>query len=312
MTDRLILGSRGSTLALWQAEHIRQALFEQHPHLSIELKIITTKGDRILDSPLAQIGDKGLFVKELEEALLRREIDAAVHSCKDMPSVLAEGLELVACSDREDPRDVLVSHQNRALGSLACGSVIGTSSLRRTCQIRAMRPDVIIKPIRGNLDTRLAKLEQGLFDAIIVAAAGMLRLGRSLAISEFLSEQLMVPAAGQGVIGIETRADDPDLQGLFSCVNNRASQAAVTAERNFLKTLGGGCQVPIATHARCDEELTTVTLTGLVGDVRGEQIIRDSLSGPVASAACIGSELAEQLLDRGAGEILRTFGQQRF
>ena len=296
------IGTRGSKLALWQAEWVRRELESRWPDITVEIVKIKTTGDKILDSPLAKIGGKGLFVKEIEDALLSKRVDLAVHSMKDVPTVLPEGLHLRAITRREDPRDVLVSKDGLRLDELAQGAHIGTSSLRRQCQLWHIREDFKISTLRGNLDTRLRKLKEGQYDAIILAGAGMRRLGFEQHITEYLPEDRMLPAIGQGALGIETRCDDSFIDELVSFLDHRETSIGVRAERAFLERLEGGCQVPIAAHAVVEEE--TVRLTGLVGSVDGKTIYRDSIAGDATDAERLGVELAERLLSMGADRIL--------
>jgi len=298
------IGTRGSQLALWQAKWVKAALLADHAGLNIELVIIKTKGDKILDTPLAQVGGKGLFVKEIETAMLDARIDLAVHSMKDMPSLIPDGLQIGAIPLRENPHDVLISHPRnpRRLSRLDTGARIGTCSLRRSAQLLHFRPDFKIMPLRGNLDTRLKKLESENLDAIILAAAGVLRLGLAERITEYLDEKRMLPAVGQGALCIETRAGDPVTEPLIKHLDHPATRIVVTGERAFLNHLEGGCQVPIAAHGHTDGR--TFTLTGLVATVDGKTCIKETVSGRAQNSANIGTELAQRLLDRGARTIL--------
>jgi hydroxymethylbilane synthase len=323
---RIIIATRGSKLALWQADWVRSELQKRNPEIEIELKKIKTTGDKILDVPLAKVGGKGLFVKEIEEAILRGEADLAVHSMKDVPVELPAGLHIGAICKREDPRDAFISQiQNskfkiQNFKKLPPGARVGTSSLRRMCQLLNIRPDLDIKQLRGNLDTRIRKLDEGQFDAIIVAAAGMRRLGLEHRITEILGSDISIPAIGQGAIGIECRIDDDYINSLIKSLNHYETAVCVRAERAFLKRLGGGCQIPIAAHARLRSqgsgirgqgsysELTTencqLIMDGLVGSVSGERIIKGSIEGREGDAEKIGARLAEDLLSRGADKIL--------
>jgi hydroxymethylbilane synthase len=295
------IGTRGSALALWQANHVKARL--ESLGASVELQIIKTRGDKILDVPLAKVGGKGLFVKEIEEALLRREVDLAVHSMKDVPAELEPGLVLAAVSRREDPRDVIVSRSGGGLVDLPRGANVGTSSVRRICQLHARRSDLRLTPLRGNVDTRLRKLDTGELDAIVLAAAGLVRLGHEDRISERLDVKTCLPAIGQGVLGLETRAGDLDTIDLVRrALHDAESAVCVEAERAFLSRLEGGCQTPIACHAVIERE--TLRVDGLVGDLDGKEIIRDSLRAPLVRAYAAGVELADRLLARGAKEIL--------
>ncbi len=301
MRGNIKIGTRGSKLALWQAEWVRSAIEGLGTH-TCELVIIKTKGDKILDVPLAQVGGKGLFVKEIEEALLDGRIDLAVHSMKDMPSGIPGGLCIGAVPEREDPRDVLISKQGRPFSDLPKNARIGTSSLRRAAQLRHARPDIVILPLRGNLDTRLRKLESEDMDAVVLAAAGMRRLGLEERITEYLNEHIMLPAVGQGALCIEIRTDDPDIGPVISKLDHPRTRAVVMGERGFLNHLEGGCQVPIAAHGKIEEH--TFTLRGLVAEIDGSTLIQKSLSGPASESEKIGIALGERLLSMGAGEIL--------
>jgi hydroxymethylbilane synthase len=302
MTPAVTIGTRGSKLALWQAEWVRSALLARFPRMPIELAVIKTQGDKILDVPLAKVGGKGLFVKEIEEALLDRRVDLAVHSMKDMPADIPEGLAIGAVPERETPADVLISRAGQRLAELPPGSLIGTSSLRRAAQLRHARPDLQIAPLRGNLDTRLRKLETEGLAAVVLAAAGVRRLGLEERITEHLDPNLMLPAVGQGALCIETRASDPHIADLVANLDHPDTHAAVVGERSFLHRLGGSCQVPIAGHGRVDG--TRFALTGLVAEVDGSALIRHRLNGAARDAAALGIELAEVLLARGADIIL--------
>jgi hydroxymethylbilane synthase len=302
MPKPIVIGTRGSPLALWQAGWVRTALQERFPGTSVELQPIKTQGDKILDVPLAKIGGKGLFVKEIEAALQDGRVDIAVHSMKDMPADLPEGLAVGAVPERENPADVLISRDGRRLMELATGSIVGTSSLRRAAQLRHRRPDLRIVPLRGNLDTRLRKLESEDLAAVVVAAAGVRRLGLKDRISEHLDPALMLPAVGQGALCIEIRRGDPHIGPMVAALDHPATHTAVSGERAFLRRLEGGCQVPIAGHGTVDGE--TFRLAGLVADVDGSVLIRHSMAGPARSAAALGTELAEVLLSRGADTLL--------
>jgi hydroxymethylbilane synthase len=303
-TETLTIVSRGSELALWQANHVRDALVAEHPGLSVEIRVVRTTGDRILDVPLARIGDKGLFTKELDHALLDGSADLAVHSLKDIPTRLPEGIALAAVTEREDPRDVLISRAGVAgtLRDLPPGSRIGTSSLRRRAQLGAIRPDLEVVDLRGNLNTRLAKLDAGGYEAILLAAAGVVRLGWRARISEYLEPDGWLPAVGQGALGIVTRAGDDRVASLLAPIVDAATTARVTAERAFLNRLEGGCQVPIAALATVIED--DVEVDGLVADLDGVRILRDRVRMPADQATEAGFRLAGLLLDRGAAEIL--------
>lgn len=295
------LGSRGSRLALWQAEHIRTEIGKRTGR-PVEITKIKTTGDMILDVPLARVGGKGLFVKEIEEALLTGRIDLAVHSMKDVPTDLPDGLVIAAITRREDPRDAFLSVKYRRLTDLPEGARVGTSSLRRQTQLLGLRPDLRIESLRGNLDTRIRKMEEGLFDAVILAVAGIRRLGWEAKITQYLPPEVSLPAIGQGALGIEIRRDDPETLEAVSFLDDRDTRVAVRAERGFLKRLEGGCQVPIASFGRREGE--AIFLEGLVGRPDGSQIIRGSARGGVADPESLGVFLAEDLLRRGAKEIL--------
>ena len=296
------IGTRGSQLALYQANWVKTALMDAHPGLCVDIVIIKTKGDKILDVPLAKVGGKGLFVKEIEEALLNGSVDVAVHSMKDMPSEIPEGLDIGAVPVREIPNDVFLSSGGIALPDLPKGATIGTSSLRRSAQLRALRPDLNIVALRGNIDTRIKKLKDGQMDAIILAAAGIKRLNIDIEITEFIAPDRMLPAVGQGALCIETRANDPQVCPLVSTLDDYKTRVAVLAERAFLHRLEGGCQVPIGAYGELigDE----IHLTGLVAELDGSRAIKDMVKGPAKDHKKLGITLAERLLSMGAGEIL--------
>lgn len=299
----VVLGTRGSKLAVQQSEWVQAQLHKLAPHVTVTLQRIQTSGDKILDVPLAQIGGKGLFVKEIEEALLSGEIDLAVHSMKDVPTELPEGLAILCVPPREDPRDALISRDGLVFNDLPRGAKIGTSSLRRQSQLLHARPDLTIAMLRGNLDTRLRKLREGQFDAIVLAAAGLRRLAWAHEITEYLSPQISLPAIGQGALGIEGRRDDLFIRSLLSGLNHASSMTAVLAERALLHRLQGGCQVPIAAHATVTG--TGVRLEGLVSSVDGKELFRETADGTIEDPESIGIQLAEQLLARGGDRILR-------
>jgi hydroxymethylbilane synthase len=302
LSNKLRIGTRGSQLALWQANWVKEQLIRQHPDLDVEIITIKTTGDKILDVPLAKVGGKGLFVKEIEEALLEESIDLAVHSMKDVPTDLPEGLGIVCTSKREDPRDAVLSGGDTALLDLPEGAKVGTSSLRRQSQIMASRPDFDIEPLRGNINTRLRKLKEGMYDAIILAYAGVKRLGWDAEVTEVIDPDVMLPAIGQGALGIETRLADQATRDRIDFLNHPETAACVAAERSFLHRLEGGCQVPIAAYGTMDGD--TINLTGLVASVDGKQIIRKEMSAPSAGAADLGRKLAEDILAAGGKEIL--------
>ena len=300
--DKIVIATRGSMLALWQANHIKGLIEKEHPGITVELMKIKTTGDKILDVPLAQVGGKGLFVKEIEEALLDGRADLAVHSLKDVPTEFPGGLVLTAITEREDPRDALISNGRKSLTDLPEGAKIGSSSLRRKCQLLKVRPDLDIVNLRGNLDTRIKKAEAGEFDAIILAAAGLRRLGWEDRITECIPTEVLLPAIGQGALGIETREDDAEIIEIISFLNHPDTWAATRAERAALRKLEGGCQVPIAAFA--EVEKGNMLVRGLVGSLDGKTMITAEVNGSTGDAEALGVQLAEKLLEQGAGEIL--------
>ncbi|NHR03817.1 hydroxymethylbilane synthase [Chromobacterium haemolyticum] len=300
--DKIVIASRESRLAMWQAEHIQARLQALYPHLSVDILGMTTQGDQILDKTLSKIGGKGLFVKELEVALAEGRADLAVHSIKDVPMVLPEGFALAAICEREDPRDALVSARYADLSELPDGAVVGTSSLRRESQIRARYPRLVVKPLRGNVQTRLRKLDDGEFDAIILAAAGLKRLGLSERIRKELPPSESLPAAGQGALGIEIRADRADLMQLLAPLNHAATHACVSAERALARELGGSCQVPLGAFATLNEG--TLALGGFVASPDGSVMLTASASAPADYADALGRAVAKKLLDDGAGPLI--------
>ncbi|MDC0661325.1 hydroxymethylbilane synthase [Marinobacter sp. SS21] len=304
MSQRTIrIATRNSALALWQAEFIKAELEHRYDHISVELLGIKTQGDKILDVPLAKIGGKGLFVKELEEAMLDGRADLAVHSMKDVPMHFPEGLGLVAICEREDPTDAFVSNRFDTLDELPQGAVVGTASMRREAQLRAYRPDLQIRTLRGNVNTRLAKLDAGEFDAIVLASSGLKRLEFHDRIRSTLPDTLSLPAVGQGALGIECRLEDSELIELLAFLNHPDSADRVRAERALNRRLEGGCQVPIAAYAVL-EDADTLWLRGLVGSVNGEEIYRVEGRAPRAEGERLGRELAEDLLAMGADRVL--------
>ena len=304
MTDQSIrIATRKSPLAMWQAEHVAAALQAAHPGLQVELLGMSTQGDKILDTPLAKIGGKGLFVKELEQGMLEGRADIAVHSMKDVPVELPEGLHLPVIMEREDPRDAFVSNAYGSLDELPEGARVGTSSLRRQSQLLELRPDLELLPLRGNVNTRLRKLDEGEYDAIILAAAGLIRLGFGERIRTFIEPEQSLPAIGQGAVGIECRAEDERVNRLIAPLHHAPTAARVLAERALNNRLEGGCQVPIAGHAILEKG--QLWLRGLVGSVDGKVIIRGEIRGDEAEAESLGVTLAERLLADGADEILR-------
>ena len=300
-SDILRLGSRGSILALWQAEHVR-AEIERRTGQKVEITKIKTTGDMILDVPLSKVGGKGLFVKEIEEALLSNRIDLAVHSMKDVPTDLPDGLEICCITRREDPRDAFLSVSHARLEDLPVGAHVGTSSLRRQTQLLGLRPDLSIDPLRGNLDSRIRKMEEGKYDAILLAAAGLRRLGWDGKIRQYLPVDVSIPAIGQGALGIEIRSGDERTREAVAFLDDRETSLAVRAERGFLKRLEGGCQVPIAAYGTVNGD--TVTLAGLIGKPDGSRILRGRRSGSVSDPEAVGVALAGELLSQGGGEIL--------
>lgn len=303
MSQNLIrIATRKSPLAMWQAEFVKAELEKIHAGLTVELLPMSTKGDIILDTPLAKVGGKGLFVKELEVAMLEGQADIAVHSMKDVPVEFPEGLGLEVICEREDPRDAFVSNTYKTIEDLPQGAVVGTSSLRRQCQIRAARPDLVIKDLRGNVGTRLAKLDAGNYDAIILAAAGLKRLKLEERIASFISAEQSLPANGQGAVGIECRTDDARVKALLAPLEHAETRMRVIAERAMNTRLEGGCQVPIGAYAEIDGD--TLSLRGLVGNPDGSQIITASSTGSTADAEKLGVALAEELLEKGAKTIL--------
>ena len=299
----LKIATRQSPLALWQANYVKDRLQQLYPDLTIELVPMVTKGDVILDSPLAKIGGKGLFVKELENALLNKEADIAVHSMKDVPMQFPEGLGLAVICQREDPRDAFVSHSYRTFAELPQGAVVGTSSLRRQCQLKALRPDLDIRSLRGNVGTRLSKLDNGDYDAIILASAGLIRLGLADRIASFIDVEQSLPAAGQGAVGIECRTDDAQVQALLAPLADAETTYCVRAERAMNNHLQGGCQVPIGGYAVLQQG--QLYLRALVGDIDGSRIIRAEGKSAVENAEVLGVKIAEQLLAQGADKILQ-------
>jgi len=297
----LRIGTRGSALALWQANWVKSELEKRWPGVVVELVTIKTTGDKILDVPLAKIGGKGLFTKEIDEALLEKRVDLAVHSLKDVPFELPDGIDIAAVPEREDSRDAFISNGPR-LEQLRSDARIGTSSLRRQVQLRHRFPNLNLVTLRGNVDTRLRKLEAGEFDGIILAVAGLKRLGRDDRITQILGDDVMMPAVGQGALGIICRIEDDSTRGFIGALDDKASQIAVTAERGLLRALGGSCQVPIAGRARVDGD--TVRVKGLIASLDGKRVIAHEISGPADHAAETGNELGQQLLQMGAGEIL--------
>ncbi|MBR2216598.1 MAG: hydroxymethylbilane synthase [Selenomonadaceae bacterium] len=304
--NTVIIGTRGSKLALWQADFVAEKLKAEYPGLTVTKKLITTKGDKILDTPLAKIGGKGLFTKELESAMLAGEIDIAVHSLKDMPTLLPEGLTIGAITQRNEGLDALVSPKYQTLNNLPVGAKVGTSSLRRRAQLLHLRPDLAIISLRGNVNTRLAKLAQGDFDAIVLAAVGLKRLGLANCITEMLSPQVMLPAVGQGALAIEVRADDAAMLKKVAFLNDEATALCAAAERGFLGKVGGGCQVPVG--VRGEIAGTELIVEAVIASLDGQKIYRESKRGQPEEAKLLGEELADLLLEAGGSEILRELG----
>ena len=302
-TEPLRIATRKSPLALWQAEHVRARLLALHPDLTVELVTMTTQGDRVLDSPLAKIGGKGLFVKELEQGMLNNAADIAVHSMKDVPAELPGGLEIRAILEREDPRDAFVSNRYADIAALPPGARVGTSSLRRQCQLHALRPDLEILDLRGNVGTRLGKLDAGDYAAIVLACAGLRRLGLEGRITRALGDEVMLPAIAQGVIGIECRSNEARVHGLIDTLNHRETALRTRAERAMNARLAGGCQAPVAGYSEIIDG--NLELRGLVGRPDGSEIIRGAITGPPEEAEALGQELADDLLARGADAILQ-------
>jgi len=302
-TRILRIATRKSKLALWQAEFVKAELQRFHPDLAVELVTFTTQGDKILDTPLAKIGGKGLFVKELEAAMLDGRADIAVHSMKDVPMEFPEGLGLSVICERENPTDAFVSNKYKSLEELPQGARLGTSSLRRQCQALAARPDLKVSSLRGNVQTRLGKLDADEFDAIILASAGLIRLELQERIASFIGDDIMLPAGGQGAVGIECRTDDTTTQELLAPLHHEQTAYRVYAERALNRRLEGGCQVPIACYATLDGD--QLHLRGLVGSEDGQDIIRTEISGPTSQAEQMGIQAAEDLLAKGAGDILK-------
>jgi hydroxymethylbilane synthase len=298
----LRIGTRGSLLALTQSEGIKAAIESLWPEVRVELRIIKTTGDKIQDVPLAKVGGKGLFVKEIEDALLAGEVDLAVHSMKDVPAMLPDGLEIAINPKREDPRDILVSRNGETLQGLPRGAKVGSSSLRRAAQLKRLRPDLDVENLRGNLDTRLRKLHEGLYDAIVLAAAGLHRMGWKDRITQYLDPAEFLPAVGQGVLGIEIRSKDEEVRRLLYPLHDLETAVAVQAERGFLQELEGGCQVPIGGYARVFPN--AVELTGLVASLDGSEVFRMTRAAPREEAQLLGRSLARDLLEAGARRVL--------
>lgn len=308
MAREIIVGTRDSALAMWQTNWVVDNLRKHNPDYSFRILSLKTQGDKILDVALAKIGDKGLFTKELEVGMLEGNIDLAVHSMKDLPTVLPEGLKIGCICERVDPRDVVISRHGKTLGELPEGARVGTSSLRRCAQLLKFRPDLQLEPLRGNLNTRMAKLERNNLDAIVLAAAGVERMGWKDRITEYLSPDVSLPAVGQGSIGIEIREDDREVHEIVAKLNHFPSQAAITAERAMLRKLEGGCQIPIGSLGTVTGD--KLTLEGVVAGLDGKELIKASVSGPVDDAAVLGQQLADKLIEMGADQILKSVRQE--
>jgi hydroxymethylbilane synthase len=307
MSQTITIATRKSPLAMWQAEHVAAELKRVHPDIEVELMGMTTQGDKILDTPLAKIGGKGLFIKELEQGLINREADIAVHSMKDVPVALPPGLHLPVIMQREDPRDAYVSNRYQTIEELPRGACVGTSSLRRQSQLAEQRPDLVIKSLRGNVNTRLRKLDDGEYDAIILAAAGLKRLGFEDRITALIGPEQSLPAIGQGAVGIECRVEDPRINDLIAPLHHQETACCVGAERAMNQRLNGGCQVPIAGYAML--EAGNLWLRGLVGEPDGSRIIRGEVEGHTHEAEAMGVGLADRLLEWGADQILKSLYQ---
>lgn len=304
--DTIIIGTRSSKLALWQADYVMDCLQKKYPELHVEKKLMTTKGDKILDAPLAKIGGKGLFTKELEQDMLAGGIDIAVHSLKDMPTEVPDGLIITAITKRYDPGDAFVSNKAASLAELPQGAVVGTSSLRRKAQLLHARPDLVVKDLRGNVNTRLAKLDAGEYDAAILAVAGLKRLGFGGRITEVLPKDMILPAVGQGALAIEAREDDAETRELVAFLNDAATVAGAKAERAFLARVEGGCQVPVGVYATPEDG--GLHVEAVIASLDGKRLYRDHVSGQVKDAETIGTQLADKLLDAGGIEIMHEIG----
>ena len=307
--DKIIIGSRGSALALWQANWIKSQIEELHEGLPVEIKIIKTSGDKIQDVPLAKIGGKGLFVKEIEEAMMRNEIDIAVHSMKDVPMELPFELGISVITERENPFDALISRNRVKLDDLPKNAKVGTGSLRRSSQLLKYRPDLQIFPLRGNIDTRLKKLDSEGLDAIILAAAGLRRMGWADQITEIISPEIILPSMGQGAVGIETRNRDSEVQGAILDLDHERTHLALDAERAFVGQLEGGCQVPIGAYATLDESGDELSIRGVVSSLDGKTVYQWDKKGPSLEAKKIGRELGKDILKMGADKILKEIYQ---
>ena len=304
--DTIIIGTRSSKLALWQADYVMECLQKKYPELHVEKKLMTTKGDKILDAPLAKIGGKGLFTKELEQDMLAGGIDIAVHSLKDMPTEVPDGLIITAITKRYDPGDAFVSNKVKSLAELPQGAVVGTSSLRRKAQLLHARPDLVVKDLRGNVNTRLRKLDAGEYDAAVLAVAGLKRLGFGDRITEVLPKSMILPAVGQGALAIEAREDDAETRELVTFLNDEATVACAKAERAFLARVEGGCQVPVGVYATPED--SGLHVEAVIASLDGKRLYRDHVSGQVKDAETIGTQLADKLLDMGGIDIMHEIG----
>ena len=306
MKAQIIIGTRGSKLALWQADYVEQRLHEEYPGLQVTQKRISTKGDRILDVPLAKIGGKGLFTKELEEEMLSGSIDLAVHSLKDMPAKVPDGLMIAAVTKRLDPGDALVSNRFSSFSELPQGARVGTSSLRRRAQLLCARPDLTMIDLRGNVNTRLRKLDEGEYDAIVLAVAGLKRLGFADRIREVLPQTMVLPAVGQGALAIETRADDKETRDMLAFLRDDETICCAEAERSFLARVEGGCQVPVGVYATAEGD--DLKVEAVIASLDGRRSYRGTVNGAKADAAKLGKGLAEKLLNEGGAKILQELG----
>ena len=304
--DTIIIGTRSSKLALWQADYVMDCLQKKYPELHVEKKLMTTKGDKILDAPLAKIGGKGLFTKELEQDMLAGGIDIAVHSLKDMPTEVPDGLIITAITKRYDPGDAFVSNKVKSLAELPQGAVVGTSSLRRKAQLLHARPDLVVKDLRGNVNTRLRKLDAGEYDAAVLAVAGLKRLGFGDHITEVLPKSMILPAVGQGALAIEAREDDAETRELVAFLNDEVTVACAKAERAFLARVEGGCQVPVGVYATPEDG--GLHVEAVIASLDGKRLYRDHVSGQVKDAETIGTQLADKLLDMGGIDIMHEIG----
>ncbi len=303
----IVIGTRSSKLALWQADFVADAIKKQYPELKVEKRLMTTKGDRILDAPLAKIGGKGLFTKELELEMLEGGIDLAVHSLKDMPTEIPEGLIIASITKRFDPGDVMVSNSFDSFEALPEGAKVGTSSLRRKAQLLAIRPDLDFEDLRGNVNTRLRKLDEGHYDAIILAAAGLKRLGFGDRITQLLPRKYLLPAVGQGALAIETRSEDGEVRGIVAFLDDGDTRACACAERAFLAKVEGGCQVPVGVYAEPNND-NSLSVEAVIASLDGKRIYRDQVSGSREDGEILGRNLAAELLDMGGRDILHELG----